>query len=192
MQNHLVVAMLASLSLFACAGSNQEAKSEADVWAGFKGTYSQSADGSTGERSTRSEGARKDAKAKTARDGAKVEEKKTSKGTVNGESLSTVSVESLTDASKAALKSKLVSNSVVTGARYESVQVQLKGVTVNIIRPAATPAPNGPAVPSPKTKIEALGKSDASWYDDEADVLVFVHGGKKGSAQRALSALVVR
>lgn len=190
MRNHLVVALLSSLTLFACAGTTQEAKSEADPWADFKGTYSQTSSGTAEKTAAKSDGAKKDAKAKSAKETPKAEEKKSSKGTVNGESLSTVSVESLTDAAKSALKGKLVSNSVLTGAQYESVTVQLKGATVQIIRPAANPSPSGPAVPSPKEKSAKLGKNDASWYDEDADVLVFVQGGKKGSAQKALNAVV--
>ena len=192
MRNHLVVALLSSLTLFACAGTTKEAKTEADPWADFKGTYSQPTTGGGEKTAAKSEGTKKDGKAKSSKETtAKAEDKKAaSKGTVNGESLSTVSVESLTDASKSALKGKLVSNSVLTGSQYESVTVQLKGVTVQIVRPAATPSPNGPAVASPKEKAAKLGKNDASWYDEDADVLVFVQGGKKASSQKALSALV--
>ncbi len=191
MRNHLAVVLFSSLGLFACAGSTPEAKNEADPWKDFKGTYSAtSADGA--ERADKGEPTKKSSKAKSAQaEKPKAEEKKASRGTVNGESLSSISVESLTDASKSALKGKLVSNSVVTGKQYELVQVQLKGATVQIFRPATSPSPNGPSVASPRSKSEELAKNDAGWYDDEADVFVSVNaGGKKAAAQKALASLV--
>ena len=68
--------------------------------------------------------------------------------------------------------------------------MQLKGATVQVIRPAEKPSPNGPAIASPKAKSGQLTKNDASWYDEEADVLVFVSAGKKAAAQKALGAIV--
>jgi hypothetical protein len=192
MRNHLVVMLLSSLGLFACGGSNQEAKSAADPWADFKGTYSTPA-APGAESSERGEVAKKDAKAKAEVQRERAEAaapKKASKATVNGESLSTISVDTLTDASKGALKAKFVSNSVVTGRQYELVQVQLKGATVQIIRPAEKPSANGPAIASPKAKNSELSKSDAGWYDEEANVLVVVNAGKKAAGQKALATLV--
>lgn len=199
MRNHLFVVLLSSLSLFACAGK-EEAKSAADrdPWAGYTGKYSQPGGPSAdkpekAEKAEKAEAKNSKAKAEPKAEKADETPKKaaSSKGTVNGESLSSISVDTLTDASKNALKGKFVSNSVVTGQQYELVQVQLKGTTVQIIRRAEKPAPNGPAIASPKAKNSELGKSDAGWYDEEADVLVFVSStGKKGSAQKALSSLV--
>ena len=198
MRNLFVVVLLSSLGsggLAACGEPNQEAKSAADPWSDFKGTYS--ASGPKDETSEDGEPAKKEAKGKpasahheTAEDGASSRKKGPSKGTVNGESLSSVDVDVLTDVSKSALKSKFVSNSVMTGPQYELVQVQLKGATVQVIRPAEKPSPNGPAIASPKTKNDQLTKNDASWYDEEADVLVFVSAGKKAAAQKALGAIV--
>jgi hypothetical protein len=193
MRNQLVVVLLSSLGVFACGGSNEEAKSAADPWADFKGTYSTHA-----EQSEKGDATKKEAKAKADSDhdsaSAKGDEsaaKKASKGTIKGESLSTISVDALTDASKSALKAKFVSNSVVTGAQYELVQVQLKGATVQITRPAEKPSPNGPAIASPKAKNGELSKNEAAWYDEEADLLVVVNAaGKKAAAQKALGAIV--
>jgi hypothetical protein len=200
MRNQLVVVLLSSLGLFACARTNtEEAKTGADPWADFKGTYSQPS-GKTAEQTEKAEPAKKDskkdAKAKAEshekpEEAAAPSKKSASKGTVNGESLSTISVDSLTDASKGALKSKFVSNSVVTGPQYELVQVQLKGATVQITRRAEKPAANGPAIASPKAKNADLPKGDAGWYDESADVLVVVNAaGKKAAAQKALATLV--
>lgn len=192
MRNQLVVVLLSSIGLFACGGANQETKNEGDPWSGFKGTYSTPA--APGEKSEAGEPAKKEATAKAEATQASAEAapapKKTSKGTVKGESLSSVDVDVLTDVSKSALKAKFVSNSVMTGPQYELVQVQLKGATVQVIRPAEKPSPNGPAIASPKAKSGELTKNDASWYDDEADVLVFVSAGKKAAAQKALGAIV--
>jgi hypothetical protein len=192
----VLVILLSSLGLFACGGAaNEEAKSAANPWADFKGTYS--APASPEQKSEKAEAAKKEAHAKAEPKEETSEAptpapvaKKTSKGTVQGESLSSISVDSLTDASKTALKAKFVSNSVVTGPQYELVQVQLKGATVQIIRPAEKPSPNGPAIASPKAKNGELSKTDAGWYDEEADVLVLVNAPKKAAAQKALGTIV--
>jgi hypothetical protein len=200
MRNCLLRVTALSLGLLACGGSAEEAKSAADPWADFKGTYSTPA---AAPHSAKGEAPKKDkAKAKAApvkEEVAIVEEappapapatKKTSKGTVNGESLSSISVDALTNASKSTLNKKFVSNSVVTGSEYEVVEVELKGVKVQIVRPAESPAPSGPALTSPKAKKASLGKTDAAWYDEEADVLILVTSPKKGAAQKALNAIV--
>lgn len=193
MRNRVVVVLLSSLSLFACAGTNKEAKSEADPWADYKGTYAQPSSGARAEKAEKGDLARTDSKAKSEPQKEKAEPKKAaSKGTVGGESVSTISVDSLTDASKSALKAKFVSNTVVTGAQYELVQVELKGAKVQIFRPAEKPSPNGPTVAAPKAKNGELSKNEAGWYDEEADVLVVVNAGKKGAAQKALATIVKR
>ena len=193
MRNHLVVVLLSSLGLVACGGSNQEAKNGGDPWAGFKGTYSTPAP-KGGEASEDGAPAHKEAKAKAEPKHEAAEEaapaRVASKATINGESVSSIDVDVLTDVSKSALKAKFVSNSVMTGPEYELVQVQLKGATVQVIRPAEKPSPKGPAIASPKAKSAELSKNDASFYDEEADVLVFVSAGKKAAAQKALGAIV--
>ena len=191
MRNLFVVIVLSSLGLAACGASNQETKSGGDPWSDFKGTYSAPAPkDDDGEPTGKEAKGRSNANAnqESAEDAAG--KKVASKATVNGESLSSVDVDVLTDVSKSALKSKFVSNSVMTGPQYELVQVQLKGAMVQVIRPAEKPSPNGPAIASPKTKSSQLTKNDASWYDEEADVLVFVSAGKKAAAQKALGAIV--
>lgn len=207
----LVVFALASLGLIVgCAGANEETKKEKDPWSDFKGTYSTPA--APREKEAKADApTKKDAKAKaepkeeTAEDGSEglppapiskeqaPTEKKKSKGNIKGESISSISVDALTDASKSSLpKAKFVSNGVVTGEKYEMVSVQLKGASVQIIRPAEKPSPTGPAIASPKAKSGELAKTDASYYDAEADVLVIVSAGKKASAQKTLNALVKR
>ena len=190
----VLVLVLSSLGLFACGGTKEEAQSAANPWADFKGTYSAPASAEQKAERDNAASSKKDSKAKSEPKEETKEEapakKAASKGTVKGESVSSISVDALTDASKAALKTKFVSNSVVTGPQYEMVQVQLKGATVQIIRPAEKPSPNGPAVASPKAKNGELSKNDAGWYDEEADVLVLVNAPKKAAAQKALGSIV--
>lgn len=197
MQNRsVVVVLLSSLGLIACGGAAKEPETGGrDPWADFKGTYSTPGASSEAkaEKAEKAAVTKKESKPKAeptvaADEGAS---KRASKGTINGESLSSVSVDALTDFSKSALKTKFVSNSVVTGARYELVQVQLKGATVQITRPSATPVAKGPSISSPKAKNADLSKNDAGWYDEEADVLVTVSAaGKKAAAQKALATIV--
>ena len=193
MRNHLVVVLLSSLGLFACGGANKT-KDEANPWGNFTGKYS---DAAPREKAASAAAPKKEAEASSneeaaATEGAAPAPKKASEATVKGESISSVSVESLTEASTNALKSQFVSNGIMTGPKYELVQVELKTATVQIIRPAEKPAPNGLPIPSPKAKNAELEANDAGWYDEEADVLVIVNAPKKAAAQKALGAIVNR
>ena len=203
MRNHLVVVMLSSLGLFACGNANQKAKNEANPWGNFTGKYSEPA--ASRAKAEGAEASKKEAEPKVEEEAAPTEEatpaapatpaakpatKKASLGTVKGESISSISVEALAEASASALESKLVSNGVITGPQYELLQVELKTATVQIIRPAEKPASNGLPVPSPKAKNAELEANDAGWYDEEADVLVIVNAPKKAAAQKALGAIV--
>lgn len=118
--------------------------------------------------------------------------KKLSKGTIQGESVSSVSVDAVAGASKTVLKSKVVSSKVVVGREYEQLQVVMKGVALQIIRPAATPDPQGPKVRSPKVRSNALLKNESGWYDESANVLVLVKAPKKASSQKVLAAILTR
>ncbi len=193
MRNHLVVVLLSSLGLFACGGAKQSVKDEASSWGNFTGKYSEAP--APGEKSERAEASKQEAEPKadeeaTATGEAATAPKKASQAMVNGKSVSSISVEALTEASTNALKSPLVSNGIITGPKYELVQVELSAATVQIIRLAEKPAPSGLAIPSPKAKYAELEPNDAGWYDEEADVLVIVNGAKKAAAQKALSAIV--
>jgi len=200
MRSHLVVVLLSSLGLFACGGANQKAKNEANPWGSFTGKYSEpaaahakadSAEASTADASKKEAGPKTDEEAAPAAVAAPAP-KKTSQATVKGESISSISVEGLTEASTSVLNSSLVSNGILSGPKYELVQVELKTMTVQIIRPAEKPAPNGLPIPSPKAKNAELEPNDAGWYDEEADVLVIVNAAKKAAAQKALDAMVTR
>jgi len=195
-----VVALLSSLVLFACGGAaSQDAKGpEGDPWADYKGTFATKGEPRT-KSSEKSESAKSEAKAKADTNDDKVEEasaapvaKKASKGMIRGESISSIGADALADASKSASKSKVVSSKVVVGSQYEQVNVQLKGVAVQITRPAANPDPNGPSVSSPKARNNELSKTESGWYDEDADVLVVVGAGKKAGSQKMLGTILKR
>ncbi len=206
MRSHLVVVLLSSLGLFACGDANQKAKNEANPWGNFTGKYSEPK--APRGKAESAEVSKKEAEPKADEEPKAEEEpaapaaaaapapasssKKASQATVKGESISSISVEALTEASTSALKSSLVSNGVLTGPQYELVQVELKTGMVQIIRPASKPAPNGLPIPSPKAKNAELETNDAGWLDEEADVLVIVNAGKKAAAQKALGEIVKR
>lgn len=188
------VVVLTSLGLLACGGASQGDAKGPDPWADFKGTYASPAADRGTTSAAKGDGARRDAKAK-AEPKEQVEEapaRKTSRATIAGESITAINDTALADASRGSFKAKLVSSTVSVGAQYEQVRVQLKGVTVQIFRPAPSPDPSGAAVPAPKARSAELSKSEAGWYDEEADVLVVVDAGRKTAAQRALAQLLKR
>ena len=160
-------------------------------WSDYKGTFAQGAE----ERPTPVPLATVKPKAGAepkAEVDATPSPKKVSKGTILGESVSSVSVDAVAGASKTVLKSKVVSSNVIVGQEYEQIQVVMKGVAVQIIRPAASPDKAGPKVRSPKVRSGGLLKSESGWYDEEANVLVLVRAKKKASSQKALLAILKR
>jgi hypothetical protein len=195
-----VVVFFSVFALGACGGAATQEAKDANVWADFSGKYSATdTRGNTSAPSAKSADARRDAKSKTeAKEEAAAEEtpataaKKPSKATVKGESLSTIGDAALADASKGALKTKVVSTKIVNGPQYEHVKVQLKGATVQIIRPNPPGETGNGAVDAPKARSASLSKIEASYYDEEADVLVIVEAGKKANAEKALASIVAR
>lgn len=209
MRFSLAAVALVSLGLVACGGSSQDAKSAADVqtdWSTFSGKYSETASprSAKAEKAEKGEATKKESAAKAKESPAdKVEEApalppapaaKSSKGTVKGESVSSVSLDALGEAAASSTKAKVVSSGVVTGAKYETLTVETKKGTIKITRPAASPNPSGPDVASPKAKAGDVSKTAASWYDEDADVLVTVTApkGGKAAAQKTLGAVVKR
>ena len=203
----VVLVALLSLGLAACGGAKAtggDAKSEADMWSGYKGTYATSAAPKVGESNASPSTEKKSgAKAKAAepQDAAEAEaeaalaasSRKSSRGMINGESVSTINASSLANASKTALKGKVLSSNAMVGSQYEQLNVSLKGVNVQIVRPAGNPSSTGPSIASPKSRNDAASKADAAFYDEEADVVVIVNaGGNKKAAQKALGSLVSR
>src|SRR5690606_4082370 len=107
-------ALFSVVALVACGGAAQDTK-ESDVWAGFKGTYAGPAEPRGETSSAKAEAAQRDAKSKTEAKEAVAEApaKKTSKATIKGQSVSTVSENTLADASKGALKAKVVGSKLL-------------------------------------------------------------------------------
>jgi hypothetical protein len=203
--NIALLSLLSSLSLVACAGAKGgEAQGpETNPWADYKGTYAGTAEPRAAKSEPKRDQAKAEAKAKPAEPKAekaekaeKVEEpaaaKKASRGTIHGESVSSIDLDVLADASKAALKSKVVSRKYIVGARYEQIQVQLNGLSVQVTRPAEHPVNDGPTISSPKARNGELSKAESGWYDEDADVLVVVTAAKKAGSQKALGTLLKR
>lgn len=200
-QRSIVIALFVSLGLPACGGSvhHKDAESADNVWADYKGTYATAAAPRTSEARASASPKKADAPAAATKAKSDVVDpvvaaptppssKKASKATIHGESVSSIDLDALANFSKDALKANVVSTGGQVGPQYESVKVELKGTTVQIIRPAAIPNANGVAVPSPKVKKAALSKVDSGFYDEDADVLVVVTGSK--NAKKALGMLV--
>jgi len=191
-----VFALLSVLAITACGGAATQEAKDANVWSDFSGKYSTPAESHGSSSSAKSEQAKRDAKAKNAEKKDEAAEaapaKKSSKATVKGESLSTISHAALAEASKGALKTKVVPTKTVNGPQYEHVKVQLKGATVHIIRPNAAGETGNGSVDAPKARSGSLSKAEAGYYDEEADVLVVVEAGKKANAEKALASIVSR
>lgn len=203
MRNGSIVVILSSAMLFACSATTQSAKSESDVWAGYQGTYATPM--AAADKGNKAAPAKKEsvaeAKAKAAdpKEEAAAPEPKAdaspkkaaSKTTINGESISKIAAPALAEVSKSAFKSKTAAHKVTAGAQYEQVQIATKGgVTVHVVRPAQSPG--SATVASPKSRNDSLSKTEAAWYDEEADVLIVVNAGKKAAAQKALGQLLER
>lgn len=189
-----VAALLSFFALAACGGAATQEAKDANMWADFSGKYSTPAEPRGSSSTAKSEQAKRDAKAKTEakEEAAESAAKKSSKATIRGESLSTISDAALADASKGALKTKVVSTKIVNGPQYEHVRVQLKGATVHIIRPNPGSETGNGSVDAPKARNASLSKAEAGYYDEEADVLVVVEAGKKANAEKALASIVTR
>ena len=194
-----VLSTLVVITCAACGGSKTEAKApETDPWSDYKGTYATA--GAPHEAKAKPEAAPKaEPKAKEAK-AEKTEEpaaapasgsKKASHGMIKGESVSSISLDAFADASKTATKGKVLTTKYVVGPQYEEMDVQFKsGATVQVIRPAANPASDGPAITSPKQRNGGLSKTESGWYDEEADVMVVVTAAKKANAQKTLGTIL--
>ena len=177
-----------TLSTFAIGGCAAAPKKQAEApaaydWSDYKGTFAKGDDRPAAEAVK----PKADAKAEASGSAAAT---KVSKGTIQGESVSSVTADTVAGASKTALKAKVVSSNVIVGREFEQVQVVMKGVSVQIIRPTATPDKAGPKLRSPKARSSSLLKSESGWYDADANVLVLVRAPKKASSQKALLALL--
>lgn len=200
-----ICALGCSLVFVACGGAQKEAKTAEDTsnpWADYKGTYATTANPKPsdtsepkkdkGEKKAKAEKADKPAEKATEKAVAGEPEKKpASKGTIKGESVSSIGVDTLADFSKSTLKAKGATTAFTLGSHYEQLKVSLKGgMTVEIIRPAAYPDADGQAVTAPKERNGQLAKGETSWYDADADVIVIVNAAKKPAAQKVLGQLL--
>ena len=198
----IAIASISSLGLLACAGANQ--RDAADPWAGYQGTHAATprATGARGTTETTNEDAELAqepvAKSKAKTTGAEepipspapASKSKSSKATIQDASISSIDVDALGEAAAGSLAATVVSTDTVVGPRYELVEVQLQGATVQIIRAATTPDAKGPEISAPKARQSELSKTEAAWYDAEADVLVVVNTAKKASSRKLLTAIV--
>jgi len=206
MRSRFLLGLTLALASVACGGAAQNSKDQNDnVWSGYKGTYA-TAGKESGRTSPASEPSKKDVKAKADSAGEETTEEATddttetpapsatsakkSKAMIGGESVSSIGEDTLAALATKNLKSEMLSSSSMVGAKYERLQVQLKGATISIIRPAATPNANGPAVAEPKARKGDLAKTETAFYDADADVLVVVNAPKKAAAQKALGSII--
>ena len=185
-------ALLSSLVMVACGGAAQkDAKGpEADPWAGYTGKYAEP--GTAKPKEAKADAKPKAEKAEVAKTEDAAPAKKASAATIHGESVSSVGLDTFADASKTATKSKVVSTKYLVGPKYEQLQIQMKGVAVQVIRPAANPAPDGPTMSSPKARSGEVTKTESGYYDADADVVVVVTAGGKAGAQRVLGTILKR
>jgi hypothetical protein len=181
-----------ALALGGCASvprSNEPVAPAAYDWSDYQGTFAEPDERPQVEAATAT--AKATAAAPTAVAPAPEEPtKRVSKGTIQGESVSSVSVGSVADASKSLFKAKVLSSKTIVGREYEQLQVVMKGTTVQIIRPAQTPAKAGPKLRSPRSRSAGLSRSESGWYDADADVLVVVRAPRRLSSKKALVALL--
>lgn len=200
MKMHSVLAASAlSLFAFVCSacGAKQEAKApESDPWSGYQGTYAEAGPGK-GEAKAKPEKATKTAEAAPSKQEKAKEDaaaaaptKKVSKSMIKGESISSIGAGDLAAAAAGNLKTKVVSSDVTVGPQYELVSVQLKGQTIQIVRPAANPDPSGMALPGPKERNGELSKTESGFYDADADVLVIVNSAQKKVSKSSLGLLM--
>ena len=190
-----IAAVLSSLAVFACGGAaKKDAKGpESDPWAGYTGKYAEPA---SGARASKAEPPKSD-KAKPAEKAAEKAAEKTdeatahkSTATIHGESVSSIDLDTFADATKTATKAKVVSTKYLVGPKYEQLQIQMKGMAVQVIRPAANPAPDGPSIASPKARSGGVSKLESGYYDADADVVVVVTATGKPAAQKVLGTIV--
>ncbi len=189
-----IVALLSSLTVFACGGAaKKEAKGpESDPWAGYTGKYAESASASASASAKAEKPKAADKAQKVAEKAPEKEEASTHKSTatIHGESVSSIDLDTFADATKTATKGKVVSTKYLVGPKYEQLQIQMKGVAVQVIRPAANPAPDGPSIASPKARNGGVSKLESGYYDADADVVVVVTAAGKPAAQKVLGTIV--
>lgn len=189
---------ISSLGLIACAGLSANTP-EKDPWAGYEGTHATVGRTSLTSASmpapaSASAPAQLEAPVDAVPVAMPTTKAKTaaaiSKATIRDESISSIDVDTLGEVTSGSLGGKVVSSEVVVGAKYELVEVQLKGATVQIIRAATKPDTSGPDLSAPKARHLELSKTEAAWYDADADVLVIVNSSKKTTSRKLLAVIL--
>ncbi len=190
-----IAALLSSLVVVACGGAaKKDAKApEGDPWAGYTGKYAEP--GTAKAETAKAEKPKAEPKAEKVADKAPAKTEETgaahkSAATIHGESVSSIDLDTFADATKTATKAKVVSTKYLVGPKYEQLQIQLKGMAVQVIRPAANPAPDGPSIASPKARSGGVSKLESGYYDADADVVVVVTATGKPAAQKVLGTIV--
>ena len=190
-----IAALLSSLVVVACGGAaKKDAKApEGDPWAGYTGKYAEP--GTAKAETAKAEKPKAEKVAEKVADKAPAKAEETgaahkSAATIHGESVSSIDLDTFADATKTATKAKVVSTKYLVGPKYEQLQIQLKGMAVQVIRPAANPAPDGPSIASPKARSGGVSKLESGYYDADADVVVVVTATGKPAAQKVLGTIV--
>lgn len=183
---------MAALLLAGCASRTKTVAAPAAEpdydWKNFKGGDTASAAAAESKSDKADKADKIDKTEKASVDDAS--SKKVSTKKIGGHSVSDVSADDLASTSKSVTKRNVVSMNTIVGAEYEQINVVLEKMTIQIIRPAASPDKTGPKVRSPKTRSDDAADTDATLYDANADVLVLVQADKKAISKKALAALV--
>lgn len=188
-----VLLSLASMAPLACA-AQKSVGPDGDPWANYQGTYAAPVRSGEAHASVPVEAPDEERADKPASSKAKLAASTlaTSKVTIQDTSITSIGVEALGDATARSLGVPIVATDVVVGPKYELVEVQLKGATVQILRAATTPDAGGPELSPPRARAAELSPTEASWYDADADALVVVNSPKKASSEKLLTTLFRR
>lgn len=187
-------ALCALLLVVGCGGRAKPAaaptQSDYD-WSDYTGKYANGAPKDDPKPAPPAKTAKEDPKPATT-DGAAAtsDDKKMSATKIAGHSVSEVSADDVASVTQKMLRAKVVSSNLTIGPEYEQINVVLKGMAVQIVRPANPPDKAGPKVRSPKARNDDLAKTDSGFYDEVADVLVLVQAEKKAASKRALAVLL--
>ena len=190
MRNHLVVVLLSSLGLFACAGSNRGGEERRGSVGRLQGDVLDGGRADARRRATRGS-AKKDTEGEERRAHGEGEEPKAgrraSKGTVNGESLSTISV----DVADRRVEGRAQGEVRLEQRRDRRSSTRSSRSSSRAHRPDRTPGREAraerPADRVAEGEERRAHKSDAGWYDEEADVLVFVNASARRARRRRRS-----
>ncbi|HEY8078839.1 MAG TPA: hypothetical protein VIF62_32125 [Labilithrix sp.] len=184
----LVVCSLLMLAGCGHHAKPAEAPTQSDYdWADYTGKFANGAPKDDPKPAAAPAKASADAPAPAA---AVATDDKRSQAKIGGLSVSEVSADDVASTTQKMLRSKVVSSNLTVGPEYEQINVVLRGMAVQIVRPANAPDKSGPKVRSPKARNDDLGKTDSSYYDSIADVIVLVQAEKKAASKRALAVLL--